>query len=680
MVANKGSGRKEKEKKKKIDINFKGQPTNVRKDGKPPHYFLAEELLVPGCNHNDTMRINLWNNHQAQMVVLDEPEPPKVFTRFENQIGMYSTAYKKAKNSFKVLSKMKRNNYNYLLLIQYNKSKKYDVIEVKPCERITEHYGYKYHNSEFKTRKNVKKGSIIRRSTAYDKDLNFSYGVNLNTVFHSIKNLTYEDAIVISESTKKLFSTNYIHEVIVPINTNDIFINLYGDDEKYKGFPNIGDEINQGLLSAVRRLNFNSALFQFSDKNFSKVMNEDIQYFAEGKVVDIEIFSNTNLENIEKFSYNKQVINLLRKNSKYHKQVVEVLGAIVEDENKEYCDDLAFFYERSLSALEPDIRWAYNKSDFDYLLLKFIILEKNELNLGSKITNRHGNKGVISKILPDKEMPITKDGRRADIILNELGVINRTNLGQLFEVEVNFIAENIRTKIERCIKKGKCRKAQEYFFRFYSYLYEEQFIFLKNKLKKMKKQEKIEFFEEVIKEGLFIHSPPFFGNLNFDFLKALYLEFDDFADKNKRIHKNIVPYEFCMMINKMVMGEMYFIRLKHDAFSKYSARSTGNLNLKNVPAKSKVFKEHNNLFNMTPIRMGEQENANMLTLNNAKEIKRFINLYSANTEDRQKVIEELLSSNPFLIEKIELGESKNNVTEIIEHFLKTLGLEIKDGE
>jgi len=71
------------------------------------------------------------------------------------------------------------------------------------------------------------------------------------------------------------------------------------------------------------------------------------------------------------------------------------------------------------------------------------------------------------------------------------------------------------------------------------------------------------------------------------------------------------------------------------------------------------------------------ENANIMALDNIDEMKRFINLYSANDEDRKKVIEVMLTEDPFNNKRIELGGTSNNIAKIVKHYFKVLGLKIK---
>jgi len=168
---------------------------NEAKDKKNPHYFMSEELLVPRVNNSDTQRINMFSNHINQFVHLVKPEFPRVFTNFENQVGEYSIAYKKAQEDFVILAKIEKNKFNYDFIVQYKSSKVYDILHYRRAVNITEDYGYALEDcvADKKVGEIVYKDETVSRSTNYDDDMNFSYGVNLMSVFLPYKNLTYED-------------------------------------------------------------------------------------------------------------------------------------------------------------------------------------------------------------------------------------------------------------------------------------------------------------------------------------------------------------------------------------------------------------------------------------------------------------------------------------------------------
>ena len=92
-------------------------------------------------------------------------------------------------------------------------------------------------------------------------------------------------------------------------------------------------------------------------------------------------------------------------------------------------------------------------------MVKVFIAIKRRLQAGDKMAGRHGNKGVVSRILPVEDMPYMADGRPVDIVLNPLGVPSRMNIGQILEVHLGWAAKGIGERIDRMLKEQ--RKASE---------------------------------------------------------------------------------------------------------------------------------------------------------------------------------------------------------------------------
>ena len=82
-------------------------------------------------------------------------------------------------------------------------------------------------------------------------------------------------------------------------------------------------------------------------------------------------------------------------------------------------------------------------------MVKIYVAIKRKLQVGDKMAGRHGNKGVVSRILPEEDMPFLKDGRPVDIVLNPLGVPSRMNVGQILETHLGWAAKGIGERLTK---------------------------------------------------------------------------------------------------------------------------------------------------------------------------------------------------------------------------------------
>jgi DNA-directed RNA polymerase beta subunit len=665
---------------------------------KNPHYFMSEELLVPRANNSDTQRINMFANHINQFVHLVEPEYPRVFTNFENQVGKYSIAYKEAKEDFTIIARINKNEFNYDLIVQYKGSKVYDILHYRNAVNITEDYGYALKDciSNKKEGQTVHKGEMIYKSSNYDNDKNFAYGVNLKAVYLPWNNMTYEDGIIISESAAKKLSAYKVEQTMFSINSNDILLNLYGDKHYYKSFPKIGEEINNKVLVAIRRLDYRKSLYDFQFDKLREIDNKDdvVIYTGGGKIVDIDIFSNISLEKMKQNpnEFKKEIIEVYEKQFNYHKQLAKELEKIIplrklteaqlEAEKKEfgyniahailkeenpnkYTDELAYYWKLSHESTDENILWRHEGKSFDSFKMRFTILKENPITLGAKLSGRVGNKGTVAMIIPDSEMPETENGLRADIVLNPLGILNRLNLSQIIEQYITFMGDKL---IERLKSLDNLNDREDEFFSFMKSINKEQADFLDIEYTILNRAQKEAFFDDIFRKGIYIHQTPFFGNTTMEQFESIFKEKPYLVEK----------YKFKGIDKPLVMGDIYFIRLKHESSNKASARSTALNNIKNLPSKSTLKKEKKVLLSQTPIRLGEMEVTNLLIPKKGDLIEKLLKTFSTSEEDRSGLVEDLLrSKSPFQI-KTQIGRDRSINRQILEKYLNVLELDLED--
>ncbi len=665
---------------------------------KNPHYFMSEELLVPRASNSDTQRINMFANHLNQWVHLVNPEFPRVFTNFENQVGDYSVAYKKAKDDFIILAKIPKNAYSYSLIVQYKRSKVYDVIHYKTAVNITEDYGYALEDCipDAQPGTTVREEDYIYRSSNYDKDGNYAYGTNLKAVFLPYKNLTYEDGIVIGETAAKKLTTYKVEQTMFSVNSNDILLNIYGDSQIYKSFPKIGDYVDQKVLAVVRRRDHSKVLYDFQADKLTTPDNKDdtIIYTGGGKIVDIDIFSNRSIEDMEKNpnEFQSEILSVYRDQHAYHKAMVDELEKIIpvrqltEDEQKQelkdmghvikhpvtkdknpnkYTDELSYMWKASHEFIDPKIQWRHEGKSFDNLKIRFTILKEHPLTIGAKLTGRYGNKGTIAMIVPDDELPITESGKRADIVLNPLGILNRLNIAQIQEQYLNFMADRL---IDRMSQLKSYDDKYDEFTAFMKAVNKQQYDFLDMEYIMMNRSQRQTFIDKIMSDGIYIHQQPFFGNTTMDQFEKLFKERPYLVEK----------YKFVNTEKSMVMGDMYFIRLKHESSNKASARSTALNNIKYLPSKSTLKKEKKVLLSQTPIRLGEMEVTNLMITKRGDLVEKLLKTFSTSEDDRNALIKDLLLETNPLRMKTEISDGYSINRQILQKYLNILELDLED--
>lgn len=397
--------------------------------------FLGKDVLTLANQINANRNI-MFNSHLEQYVVLENPDFPRVFTNYENEVGSYSSSYYRNEEEKTIIKKISKFGSGlFYVMITKDENGVHDVIYRKPGETLTEGYAYLYANDKIDSKEegdSIETGELLYRSTSFDEHGNFRYGKNANACY-MIEDNTIEDAIWCSESFAESMTSYYLTEVEVSVNNNDLLLNIYGDNDNYKCFPDVGEYTNRQTLVARRRINYETALFDLQNENLKKInYNNDTVFYGEGQIIDIEIRSNKSDLDLIKSTYNKQVVKYLHAERDYYEEIVWTLKPIIE--KGKFTHELSYLYRQAIDYLtifydaqkektpgETIHRWENEKNEFDNYVIIFKILTKNKLKIGSKLSGRFGNKGVISKISPDDEMPIAENGKRADIVMNALG-------------------------------------------------------------------------------------------------------------------------------------------------------------------------------------------------------------------------------------------------------------------
>ena len=167
---------------------------------KNDHSFLCTQLMQPGANQVDGMRSQMFSAHLDQCIQIAEPEPPLIFTNFENQFGEHSSGYEKVEGNYEIIKKIVKNKYNYALIVRDIDTDEYDVIFRNEAENLTEDYGFKNDNTvidSYKEKNIIEKDTMLYHNKNYDDDENFTFGTNLNATYLAWDKLTTEDGYII---------------------------------------------------------------------------------------------------------------------------------------------------------------------------------------------------------------------------------------------------------------------------------------------------------------------------------------------------------------------------------------------------------------------------------------------------------------------------------------------------
>jgi DNA-directed RNA polymerase subunit beta len=384
-----------------VEVRVNGIPTVVKSsdvdymDVATNQAFSIATCMIPFLNHDDANRALMGSNMQKQAVPCLRPEAPLVATGIEEQAAKYTgrliyaeeageVTYLDSKKIIITNDKNKETEYN---LIQFSRTNSFTVFHQRPVVAL----GQK-----------VKKGELLADTSSSDKGQT-AIGQNILIAFMSWSGSNYEDAIILSERLVKDSRFTSIHMEEFVVNVRDTKL---GPEVTTHDIPNVGEAKLKNL-------------------------DEDgiVRVGAEVRPGDIIVGKITPKGETQLTPEERLLRSIFGEKARDVKDTSKRL----EGGKKGRVVSVKVFSREKGDKLESGI-------------IKRIHIEVAELrsiSVGDKLSGRHGNKGVISKVLPEEDMPYMPDGRPVDMILTPLGVPSRMNLGQIMELHLGLAANTL---------------------------------------------------------------------------------------------------------------------------------------------------------------------------------------------------------------------------------------------
>lgn len=643
-----------------------------------PEQVLGKELIQPFPASSSGSRKIMYSVHSEQSMALCNPEVPFIQTGFENEFGRRSTSFQQAEQRKLVLARIERYSmspgHEYYLIIHNEETNTLDLIHKVNYKYITESFGYEINNSTLDNLvpgAAIEKGEVITKSKGFDEYNNRMDGINV-LLMYIAKNKTTEDAIEISESCAKKFRSPLVKKISFMINENDILLNLYGNNDIYKVIPDIGEEIKDGILAAVRRENKEEALFSQVFNKLQDINMSDEKITSNGKVVGIELHTN-NPDLMENSIYNTQLNMYYQDNKRFCDELIRTVNKLQVNYKCELGYDLQKLLYNSKQILDG-AKFNIDNNVYSNLQMDVYILEENDLHIGDKLTNRYGGKGVISNILPDNLMPMTEDGQRVEMKYNQATVVNRLNPSQLFEMEINSASSAVIRNLNIQDVNGSLKRIIKFVSLFSKTQADSMEKFINNSNPSIRMQ----YLESIISDGnITISILPIQENVTIETLKKVLEEFPetrhgyvftpmlDSTNKNYRIVKSLRP---------ILVARQYICRLKQYAEEKFSATSMSFSNNKGENSRNKSAGLYKPVYTNTPIRQGEMEISALTHIGDDINVIMLM-LYSTAPIGRRS-IKDLLTKNPNNIDITLSSDAKSRSAEIVNAYLKAIGLKL----
>ena len=386
-------------------------------DVSPKQLVSIATALIPFLENDDTNRALMGSNMQRQAVPLLKPEAPMIATGVEHRIAYDSGALKLAKrdgfvkyvDSDRIIVEAEDGTTDEYVMSKFERSNQSTCINQHPVVAK----GDRVYAEVRENGKVVREATVLADGPATDHG-ELALGRNILVGFMSWEGYNYEDAILISEDLVKddVFTSIHIEEHEIEARDTKL-----GEEQITRDIPNLSED-------AFKNLDEDGIVRVGAEVHSGDILVGKVTPKGETELTPEE----------------------------------RLLRAVLGDKSRDVRDtslrvpngeggivvDVKVFTRKNRDELSPGVE----------KLVRVYIAQKRKISVGDKMAGRHGNKGVISRVLPKEDMPFLADGTPLQIVLNPLGVPSRMNIGQVLEVHLGLVANMLGWKVATPVFDG----------------------------------------------------------------------------------------------------------------------------------------------------------------------------------------------------------------------------------
>jgi len=511
--------------------------------------------LIPFIENNEGARIIMAANQIKQALPLKNPEPPIVQTGYESILtNVISDSFIKRAPCDGTVIDVTKDHIEF----QCN-NKEVVELDVNPMQLKTGSgkNTLSVFNVVINKNQKVRKNDIVAEGSCISEG-SIALGKTLAVGILPYKGFNYEDGVVINEKIVDNETLTSLHLV-----EEDILIS---EKDRLLYINELGKMTIRGEPLLIKSIGEIEELIGYEEDDTSDIIaGKYIKKSQGGLIADVDVFSNVEPE---KFPQLVEFIN--RTNKKYKKP--------------------------------PKEKFTIRGNAVNGVLIRFKIQQELTVNLGDKLCNRYGNKGIISLIEKDNLMPRTPFGERLDFIINPLGILNRMNIGQLYEMYCGLISRKLASVLKKNKNKNDfvsvIKKVIPLLDKSKNQEYSTKFI---NNVMKLNDTQFSLLWEQINNQNMFPIIVPPFKAPTYKMIKSALGVLD-----LKTKYKMYLPEFNTYTSYEVPFGYMYLYKLEHLGDMKVHARSTG-------PVVGKVLQPTAGKGREGGQRLGEQESLSFIS-------------------------------------------------------------------
>jgi hypothetical protein len=500
--------------------------------------------MVPFLEHDDQTRLQMASSQMRQAILLKNFQMPMMKSGCEHLYTDQTQFIKRAKKKGEVLHIDKK-----FMIVVYEDNE-VDIFDIGYRKIYVEHMDFM--NIYVKPGDKFKAGEILAESN-FCQNGNIKFGQNLLTGVMVYYGNNYEDGIVVSDRlvNEDVLTSVHFKDLSFTLPPHKVLLSLNKDE--YKPLPEELENINAGdPYAIIKTMNTEDPYSVFSEP----ITLESERNFI---ISESSIYANEWNDEIPEFA------EWVEKKIQVQQEEESATRKILKDKLPK---DIAktFIRENGVDVYSFVGKYKNKKEKINGIHINLVGVHFRRVKVGDKLANRHGNKGVISRIVPHEKMPQLEDGRHMDICINPLGIISRMNIGQMFELHMAMSLNDLKQNMYNMLKDETDQgDIKNYLMKYIEIVdntnggwYSEQFA-----------AQMPETIDKRFIDELSILQPPFESCKLDDVKNALKYTNTDFK------YKIFDPLSKSHLHNKVAAGYIYFLRMVHIAEEKIAARGIG---------------------------------------------------------------------------------------------------------
>lgn len=412
--------------------------------------------MSPYPGHNTSPRIQMYSAQLGQCLVINNPTLRYQQTGMEYEFGKYTfhVSFPTDANIIKVLHLYNKTMDNQtidenpedVIIYEDPHTNIIDALVVPRFKSLHPHFGFLYKQtkaySEIGYKNNIPKDTIILDSPNKLPNGGYMYGRELQVAFMSHEAIA-DDGIAICEDVLDDFAYTTFERRVLEWGSKRVMLNMYGDEFKFQGFPEIGQTIREdGIVAAFRTMDKTLGPVEQSIYDMMVPCNitDRIIYAPPGSVViDIRVDWVDGAGNNTLVGTDDQVMKYRDATHAFFTKLFGEYKRLQRERGKnlkigdEFNRLINKAQEVTVPITNPRLIKLHRSVPIDDYRVEITLMCRKKNREGAKFSDCHGGKGVITRVLKRSEMPVDKNGVSADMIFSGKATINRTNFGRFYE-------------------------------------------------------------------------------------------------------------------------------------------------------------------------------------------------------------------------------------------------------